>query len=142
MCGLSGEIRFDGGTPNIDALACVSEVMAPRGPDGHGRWQEGPVVLAHRRLAIIDLSETGAQPMVDEELGLVTVFNGCIYNYRQLRERLLNAGHKLSTRSDTETLVHLYEDDGDRLVDSLRAVLHVARDEVRPVRLRPPQRPQ
>ena len=65
VCGLSGEIRFDGGPADVDAVACISAVMEPRGPDGHGLWHDGPVALAHRRLAIIDLTETGAQPMVD-----------------------------------------------------------------------------
>ncbi len=81
MCGLSGEIRFDGGQPDLEGLDRISAVMEPRGPDGHGRWHHGPVALAHRRLKIIDLTEAGAQPMVDDELDLVTVFNGCIYNY-------------------------------------------------------------
>jgi len=117
VCGLSGEIRFDGGIPDVDALACVSEVMAPRGPDGHGLWHEGPVALAHRRLAIIDLSQTGAQPMVDHELGLVTVFNGCIYNYQDLREELRGYGYRFFSTSDTEVVAKSYHRWGKRCVD-------------------------
>ena len=78
--------------------------MAPRGPDGHGLWNEGPVAFAHRRLKIIDLTEAGAQPMVDDELDLVTVFNGCIYNYRQLRDELRGEGYRFFSTSDTEVI--------------------------------------
>ena len=117
MCGLSGEIRFDGGTADVTAIDAISEVMAPRGPDGHGLWHEGPVALAHRRLAIIDLSETGAQPMVDEELGLVTVFNGCIYNYQDLREELRGYGYRFFSTSDTEVVAKSYHRWGNRCVD-------------------------
>ena len=117
MCGLSGEIRFDGGIPDVVALACVSEVMAPRGPDGHGLWHQGPVALAHRRLAIIDLSETGAQPMVDHELDLVTVFNGCIYNYQDLREELRGYGYRFFSTSDTEVVAKSYHRWGNRCVE-------------------------
>jgi len=117
VCGLSGEIRFDGGTADVTAIDAISEVMAPRGPDGHGLWHEGPVALAHRRLAIIDLSETGAQPMVDEELGLVTVFNGCIYNYQDLREELRGYGYRFFSTSDTEVVAKSYHRWGNRCVD-------------------------
>ncbi len=117
MCGLSGEIRFDGTQPDLDAVAAVSAVLAPRGPDGHGLWNEGRVALAHRRLAIIDLSETGAQPMVDEQLGLVTVFNGCIYNYRELRDELRGHGYRFFSTSDTEVVAKSYHRWGNRCVD-------------------------
>ncbi len=117
MCGLSGEIRFDGGIADVTAVDAISEVMAPRGPDGHGLWHEGPVALGHRRLAIIDLSETGAQPMVDQELGLVTVFNGCIYNYQDLREELRGYGYRFFSTSDTEVVAKSYHRWGNRCVD-------------------------
>ncbi len=91
--------------------------MEPRGPDGHGLWHDGPVALAHRRLAIIDLSETGAQPMVDTELRLVTVFNGCIYNYRELREELRGHGYRFFSTSDTEVIAKAYHRWGIRCVD-------------------------
>jgi len=117
VCGLSGEIRFDGGVADVTAVDAISEVMAPRGPDGHGLWHEGPMALAHRRLAIIDLSQTGAQPMVDAELGLVTVFNGCIYNYRDLREELRGYGYHFFSTSDTEVVAKSYHRWGNRCVD-------------------------
>ena len=76
MCGLCGEITFDGSAADPGAVDRMSGVLAPRGPDGSGAWAEGRVAFAHRRLAIIDLSEGGHQPMVDDDLGLVAVFNG------------------------------------------------------------------
>jgi asparagine synthase (glutamine-hydrolysing) len=117
VCGLSGEFRFDGEPADVAAVDRISAVMEPRGPDGHGLWHDGPVALAHRRLAIIDLSETGAQPMVDAELHLVTVFNGCIYNYRQLREELRAAGYRFFSTSDTEVIAKAYHRWGVRCVD-------------------------
>ena len=117
MCGLSGEMRFDDRPADVEALACISAVMEPRGPDGHGLWNDGPVALAHRRLAIIDLSETGAQPMVDPELRLVTVFNGCIYNYKQLRTELQGHGYTFFSHSDTEVIAKAYHRWGLHCVD-------------------------
>ena len=117
MCGLGGEYRFDGRAADIAAVDRISAVMEPRGPDGHGRWHDGPVALAHRRLAIIDLSETGAQPMVDAELRLVTVFNGCIYNYQQLREELRGYGYRFFSTSDTEVIAKAYHRWGAQCVD-------------------------
>src|SRR5664279_2108059 len=91
--------------------------MEPRGPEGHGLWHDGPVALAHRRLAIIDLSETGAQPMLDGELGLVTVFNGCIYNYKQLREELTGDGYHFFSSSATEVTAKAYHRWGTSCVE-------------------------
>jgi asparagine synthase (glutamine-hydrolysing) len=117
VCGLSGEIRFDGSAPDLEALARISAVMEPRGPDAHGLWHEGPVAFAHRRLKIIDLSEAGSQPMVDDELGLVTVFNGCIYNYQQLRDELRALGYRFFSTSDTEVIGKAYHRWGGHCVD-------------------------
>ena len=90
MCGFAGEIRFDGAAADRDAVERAAATLEPRGPDGHGVFAQGPICLAHRRLKIIDLSEAGSQPMVDAELGLAIVFNGCIYNYKQLRLSLIH----------------------------------------------------
>ena len=95
MCGIAGEIRFDGGSPpDVAAVARITAAMHRRGPDGSGVHAAGPVALGHRRLKILDLSERGAQPMVDSELGLSAVFNGLIYNYRELRAELEAAGYR------------------------------------------------
>ncbi len=95
--------------------------MAPRlrsrGPDGEGFWQHAQVALTHRRLKIIDLSVAGAQPMVDAELGLTAAFNGCIYNYKQLREELITAGYRFFSHSDTEVIIKAYHRWGTRCVD-------------------------
>ena len=85
MCGLAGEVRFDGRPADVDAVARMTACLVHRGPDGEGAWAEGPVAFGHRRLAIIDLSDAGAQPMLDDETGAVVVFNGCVYNHVELR---------------------------------------------------------
>ncbi|MEV1132214.1 N-acetylglutaminylglutamine amidotransferase [Agromyces sp. NPDC049794] len=119
MCGISGEARFDGTTPDGDAVTRMSEAMRSRGPDGEGLWSDGWVTLGHRRLTIIDLSDAGGQPMVREDLGLALVFNGCIYNYPQLREELRAAGHTFGSTSDTEVILVAYAQWGEDFVDHL-----------------------
>jgi asparagine synthase (glutamine-hydrolysing) len=97
----------------------MAEAMAPRGPDAAGVWSQGRVALGHRRLKIIDLSEAGAQPMVDSDLGLAVCWNGCIYNYKQLRRELSEQGYRFFSHSDTEVLLKAYHHWGDRFVDRL-----------------------
>jgi asparagine synthase (glutamine-hydrolysing) len=126
MCGIAGFVRASSAQPGDEALLrAMCDAIAHRGPDDDGRQVLGAAALGMRRLSIIDVAG-GHQPIHNETGDVSVVFNGEIYNYRALRERLLNAGHRLSTRSDTETLVHLYEDDGDRLVDSLRGMFGFA----------------
>ncbi len=108
MCGLCGELRFDGRSPEADALQRSCAIMACRGPDGSGLWVRGPVGLGHRRLSIIDLSVRGSQPLVDPGLGLTVAFNGCIYNHVQLREELASRGHTFFSTSDTEVIGKSY----------------------------------
>ena len=108
MCGATGEVRLDGKTPDISAVAAMAEVMVARGPDSSGVWSQGRVALGHRRLKIIDLSEAGAQPMVDAELGLSVAWNGCIYNYEELRAELTGHGYRFFSHSDTEVLIKGY----------------------------------
>jgi asparagine synthase (glutamine-hydrolysing) len=97
----------------------MAEAMAPRGPDGAGVWSLGRVALGHRRLKIIDLSEAGAQPMVDSDLGLAIAWNGCIYNYKNLRRELCEHGYRFFSHSDTEVLLKAYHHWGDKFVDRL-----------------------
>src|SRR5690606_18438085 len=104
MCGLFGEIRFDGASGNVDALDHMGQVIAPRGPDGSGLYAQANIRLGHRRLSIIDLSDSSQQPMVDPELGLAIVFNGAIYNYRELRGELEGKGYRLFSEGDTEVI--------------------------------------
>ena len=117
MCGLVGELRFDGAYADVAAIDRISAVMSPRGPDGCGLWCRGPVAFGHRRLSIIDLSVAGSQPMVDSSLGLSLVFNGCIYNYKQLRAELESHGHRFFSTSDTEVIGKAYAQWGLSCVD-------------------------
>ncbi|MFD3571137.1 N-acetylglutaminylglutamine amidotransferase [Streptomyces sp. NPDC058667] len=126
MCGLSGEIRFDGGRPDLAAVERMTDRLAARGPDGRGLWHRGAIALGHRRLKIIDLSERAAQPMTDEETGLTCVFNGCIYNYKQLREELRGLGHRFATTSDTEVVLKAYRQWGTDFVRHLVGMFAVA----------------
>ncbi|MEU4537234.1 N-acetylglutaminylglutamine amidotransferase [Streptosporangium sp. NPDC023825] len=126
MCGLSGELRFDGRPADVAAVARMSDVMHDRGPDGAGLWSLGPVALGHRRLRIIDLSDRGAQPMVDSDLGLAGVFNGCLYNYRELREELEGLGYRFFSTSDTEVLVKSFHRWGTGCVDRFKGMFAFA----------------
>ncbi|WP_043625501.1 N-acetylglutaminylglutamine amidotransferase [Nonomuraea candida] len=126
MCGLSGELRFDGREADLGAVGRMTETMHDRGPDGSGLWSRGPVALGHRRLKIIDLSEKAAQPMVDTELGLAVVFNGCLYNYGELREELRGAGYRFFSASDTEVLLKAFHRWGPRCVERFKGMFAFA----------------
>ena len=117
MCGLAGELRFDGRRADVAALERMTACQRHRGPDGDGLWVRGPVGLGHRRLSIIDLSERGAQPMTDSHLGLTVVFNGIVYNHRQLRAELERAGHRFFSTSDTEVVLKAYAQWGTACVE-------------------------
>jgi asparagine synthase (glutamine-hydrolysing) len=122
MCGFAGELRTDGHAPDVAAVARMAATMDDRGPDAGGVFAQGPLALGHRRLRIIDLSEAGAQPMHDAELGLTTVFNGCIYNHHELREELEAAGYRFFSTSDTEVLGKAYRHWGDTFVERLQGM--------------------
>ena len=121
MCGFAGELRA-GGLANVEAVAKMGTTMEDRGPDGSGVWASGPIALTLRRLTIIDLSERGSQPMVDPMLGLAIVFNGCIYNYPELREELAKKGYRFFSTSDTEVLLKAYHCWGEGFVDRLKGM--------------------
>nr|VFK25792.1 MAG: asparagine synthase (glutamine-hydrolysing) [Candidatus Kentron sp. MB] len=112
MCGIFGELRFDGGTPDKGAILQATQALSSRGPDNAGFYQDGPVALAHRRLAIIDLSERARQPMIDAALGLTLVFNGAIYNYPELRADLIARGHRFFSHGDSEVILKAYAEWG------------------------------
>jgi asparagine synthase (glutamine-hydrolysing) len=126
MCGLTGEIRFDGRAADIAAVARMTDAMTRRGPDGVGTWSSGPIARGHRRLKIIDLSARGSQPMVDADAGLAGVFNGCLYNYRELREELVREGYRFFSTSDTEVLLKSYRHWGARCVDRFKGMFAFA----------------
>jgi len=125
MCGFAGEVRR-AGAPDRGALERMQATLAPRGPDGHGMWVDGRCGLAHRRLAVIDPSPTGGQPMVDEELGLAVVFNGCVYNHRALRSELERHGHRFRSTSDTEVLLKGWAQWREGMLDRLAGMFAFA----------------
>ncbi|MCB1326787.1 MAG: N-acetylglutaminylglutamine amidotransferase [Leptospiraceae bacterium] len=108
MCGICGELRFDGQKASAAALDRMSAALAPRGPDGAGFFVNESKGFAHRRLKIIDLSDRANQPMIDEELGLGIVYNGAIYNYPELRKELTALGYTFFSTGDTEVLIKAY----------------------------------
>ncbi len=120
MCGITG---FINNTENTEAvLGRMMDRIRHRGPDAEGKYIDSSIALGHRRLSIIDVSSQGDQPIFNEDGSLVIVFNGEIYNYRSIREKLIEAGHNFRTNTDTEVLVHGYEEYGDKLLNMLRGM--------------------
>ena len=118
MCGIAGEIAT-GRPADLAAVAAMTDCMVPRGPDSGGVWANEDVALGHRRLADHRPVQHGHQPMHDPELGLTVAFNGCIYNYPELRRELLGKGYRFFSHSDTEVILKGYREWGDRVVDHL-----------------------
>ena len=126
MCGIAGLYSFPSGQPpNKTELSTMIRVLHHRGPDGAATFVDGPIGLAHARLSIIDLAG-GWQPIANEDESVWVVFNGEIFNYVELRRDLLARGHRFRTQSDTEVIVHLYEDFGERFVDHLNGQFAIA----------------
>ncbi|MEX2482293.1 MAG: N-acetylglutaminylglutamine amidotransferase [Gammaproteobacteria bacterium] len=109
MCGISGAVDFSGVPPSIATVEAMTQRLAARGPDGFGLSCHQHVAFGHRRLKIIDLSDRSRQPLVDSELGLVVAFNGCIYNYRELRQELEGHGHRFFSQGDTEVIAKAWK---------------------------------
>ena len=126
MCGIAGIYSYRDSAPPVDReeLLRIREAMIRRGPDGAGLWisDDQRIGLAHRRLAIIDLSDAGAQPMFSADGQLCITFNGEIYNYRELRRELEARGCVFRSHSDTEVLLHLYAERGPEMVHALRGM--------------------
>jgi asparagine synthase (glutamine-hydrolysing) len=126
MCGICGIVASEReGAPDLDAVARMSARLVHRGPDDDGLFNEGPVAIAARRLSIIDLDH-GHQPIANEDGSAVVVQNGEIYNYRELKRELEGSGHRFATDCDTEVLVHLYEEEGERFLERLRGMFAIA----------------
>jgi len=122
MCGIAGVLYADTARPvDLNHLQAMGRSIAHRGPDAEGFWTDPGLGLVHRRLSIIDLT-SGDQPLGNEDGSVQVVFNGEIYNFQELRTGLEARGHRFRTRSDTEVLVHLYEEEGERLVERLRGM--------------------
>ena len=127
MCGICGKLYFDEERAvTSDELRRMSGALAHRGPDGEGVWAEDNVGLAHRRLAIIDLRPEAGQPMCNEDGTVWITFNGEIYNFQELRTDLEAHGHVFRTNSDTEAIVHAYEQYGRECLDRLRGMFAFA----------------
>ena len=119
MCGICGVVgRADAAPVDEALLGRMCALLRHRGPDGEGVFVAGPVGFGHRRLSVIDL-DTGDQPIYNEDRSVVVVLNGEIYNFRALRRDLESRGHRFRTKSDTEVIVHLYEEDGVRCLERL-----------------------
>lgn len=125
MCGIAGLLAQNENPRSSEVLNLMLQSIFHRGPDEDGSLVAGPLAMGMRRLSIIDLAD-GTQPMFDESGRYGIVFNGEIYNYRELREDLLKRGHQLKTHSDTEVIVHLYEECGEKCVDQLRGMFGFA----------------
>jgi asparagine synthase (glutamine-hydrolysing) len=125
MCGIAGILSLDGRPVVLDELRAMCHALAHRGPDDEGFYVGEGVGLGMRRLSIIDL-DAGRQPIANEDGSVRVVFNGEIYNYRALRAELASRGHRLSTATDTETIVHLYEERGRGCVEKLRGMFAFA----------------
>jgi asparagine synthase (glutamine-hydrolysing) len=113
MCGLCGIVRFNGIPVSAPEIAKMTRIIHHRGPDDEGIWVDGEVGLGHKRLAIIDLTPSGHQPMGNESGDVLIVYNGELYNHLELRLQLESAGHTYHSRSDTETIIHAYEEWGE-----------------------------
>lgn len=120
MCGIVG---FTNSIDNSnEVIKKMMDRIRHRGPDAEGKYVDGDIALGHRRLSIIDISSQGDQPIFNEDGSLVIVFNGEIYNYMEIREKLVQAGHSFSTNTDTEVLIHGYEEFGEKILNMLRGM--------------------
>jgi asparagine synthase (glutamine-hydrolysing) len=125
MCGIAGFVRIDGGAADEHTARAMADALRHRGPDGHGFFIDGPAVLGHRRLAIID-PEGGEQPVANEDRSLWITYNGELYNFPELKRELEDLGHRFRTHCDTEVVVHAYEQWGAGCLERLRGMFAFA----------------
>jgi asparagine synthase (glutamine-hydrolysing) len=127
MCGICGIVYFEKAR-RIDPsrLKAMTDSLAHRGPDDHGIWINGHVGLGHRRLSIIDLTPAGHQPLSNETDEIWITYNGEVYNFPEIRNELEAKGHRFLSRTDTEVIVHLYEQEGFRCLERLRGMFAFA----------------
>lgn len=127
MCGIVGKVNFDRGeSVDVVEIRHMANSLRHRGPDDAGIWTKNNVGLGHRRLSIIDLSEDGRNPMCNEDGTIWIVFNGEIYNFQELRSQLVTRGHRFKSHTDTEVIIHLYEEYGSACVQYLRGMFAFA----------------
>src|ERR1700710_3094288 len=125
MREIAGEVTF-GAEPDLSRLSRTTEALSSRGPDAGGIFAHGRLAFGHRRLSILDLSAASQQPMVDSELGLGIVFNGCIYNFRELRSELLEKGYRFFSEGDTEVILKSYHAWGKQCVQRFKGMFAFA----------------
>ncbi|HZE73323.1 MAG TPA: asparagine synthase (glutamine-hydrolyzing) [Pyrinomonadaceae bacterium] len=126
MCGIAGICNLNGEAVPAGLLKRMTDVIAHRGPDGEGHYTDGPVGLGHRRLAIIDLSPAGHQPMANVNGDVVITYNGELYNFQKLRVELEALGYQFHSRTDTEVVIHAYEEWGDACLDRFNGMFAFA----------------
>ncbi|MFQ5644430.1 MAG: N-acetylglutaminylglutamine amidotransferase [Thiogranum sp.] len=126
MCGICGELKFDSRPPDRAALGRMLAQLERRGPDHEGRYVEGRIALGHRRLSVIDLSDASNQPWIDADRGLALVFNGAIYNYKELRAELIGQGFSFSSEGDTEVVLKAYAAWGESFATRLHGMFAIA----------------
>jgi asparagine synthase (glutamine-hydrolysing) len=126
VCGIAGCLEMDGAPASEDVARAMGALLRHRGPDDRGVLSDGPCALAHQRLSVIDVSAAGRQPMVNEDGRYSIVFNGEIYNYLELRQRLIQSGHVFRSHTDTEVLLHLFEQMGPSCVNELNGMFAFA----------------
>lgn len=122
MCGIAGIVNLRGQPLDHETLKRMTDAVSHRGPDGEGVWLAGPIGLGHRRLAIIDLSPAGRQPMLVADGSLAITYNGEVYNFRELRAELLALGHAFHSRTDSEVVLHAYQQWGEACLDRLNGM--------------------
>lgn len=118
MCGIPGVLNFDGKPVSPDVLDAMIRMLAYRGPDANGLFLERELGLAHTRLSIIDV-DGGQQPMHSDDGSLWITFNSEIFNFLELRSDLIQKGYRFATRSDTEVILHLYQEEGEQCIHKL-----------------------
>ncbi len=126
MCGIAGIIHLDGSSVDLVQVDRLTDALAHRGPDGRGSVVTGNVGLGHRRLPILDLTDAATQPMFSEDNQVTIVFNGEIYNFKELRDELKKKGHSFRSTGDTEVLLKLYEEEGEACLQKLRGMFAFA----------------
>ncbi|MDT8386377.1 MAG: N-acetylglutaminylglutamine amidotransferase [Thiogranum sp.] len=125
MCGICGELRIDGQAPDPGVVKRMLSRLERRGPDHEGTHLQGSIAFGHRRLSVIDLTDASNQPWIDEQTGLTLVFNGAIYNYRELRADLIAAGHSFRSEGDTEVVLKAYAAWGEGFVERLHGMFAI-----------------
>ncbi len=126
MCGITGIFNLNNEPASPVVLQNMTDAIAHRGPDGEGSYVDGPIGLGHRRLAIIDLSPSGHQPMMTPDGNHVLIFNGEIYNFQELRLELEAHGHRFHSRTDSEVVLHAYIEWGEKCLDRFNGMFAFA----------------